>query len=444
MALELDSPCYLDKWDEASLTMSPISDLFTPDQKHAQVEDSESSDASYCSSAPLGTGGSCSLDCSHEGAPWRGQDASAQLMEARLSALESTMQLRCSALEAKVSLLTSAAARDAEAANKRMHLLQEAVDDAVLKLHKSSDVSVAQTADLSECLRQSSITQARLKTDIDTIWLQLNTRFEALTAISLRTAQDCAPFSPRGTAQDSAPSSPRGEQQEQQRMPPQEGPQRLADESQAGTFSPTAPQSQECTHTAQESAPSSPNREQQQQQQLEPAQKGPQSSADESQAGGFLPMTPRPGLEWPQTPQLPSSIRTFQADAARAVAVATATAVPSTVTAVPSTVFSPEAQDSPFARVVPACRQQSVAYEPRKSLQSFAPQAPQINHRRTVTPLRPVVRSASSPMSSPVLALRQATSPQAFRQQQHSMSGPPALCTSPGTSALLSPQLFHR
>merc|ERR1719458_1618181 len=142
--------------------MSPISNLFTPDVEHTQPADSEgsSTEASYCSSAKCGTRGSSSLGSRHEESPWLGQDASTLRLEARLSAIESNLELRCTALEARISLLTSTAANDAESTQKRMHLLQEAVDDAALRLQQSADVSAAQTADLSECWRQSNETQA--------------------------------------------------------------------------------------------------------------------------------------------------------------------------------------------------------------------------------------------------------------------------------------------
>jgi len=216
MAVELGSPCYLDKWDESSLAMSPISNLFTPDvEQHAQQAGSEgsSTEASFCSSDKRATRGSSSLGCSHEEPPWLGQDASTLRLEARLSAIESTLELRCAALEAKMNLLTSTAAQDAETAKERMHLLQQVVDNAALKFRQSCDVSAAQTADLSECLRQSSDTQARLKADMDKIWFQVNTCVEALSAAGLQHVPD------------SAPSSPSGDQQEQRLLPVRKGPQ---------------------------------------------------------------------------------------------------------------------------------------------------------------------------------------------------------------------------
>jgi len=353
--------------------MSPISNLFTPDIEHPQPADSEgsSTEASYCSSAPSGTRGSSGLGCSHEKPPWLGQDASTLRLEARLSAIESTMELRCAALEAKISLLTSTAAHDAEAAQKRMHLLHEAVDDAALKLQQSCDVSVAQTADLSECLRQSSDTQARLTADIDKIWIQLNTCREELLAGGLQRAQE------------SPPSSPSGDEQERQ---------------------------------------------------LVPGQKGPQHTANESPAARFSPLTPR-RLKGPQSPQTPQPTTRDQADAAGAAAAAKAAAAAAPAAA--AAAVSPEAQDSVAPLGGSPIRQQKVVCEPRKSLQCSTPHTPHAYHHRTVTPLRPVVRAANSPMSSPVLALRQ------VRSQQHLMSVPQALSTSHGASVKLDPRGFQ-
>jgi len=374
----LGSPCYLDKWDESSLTMSPFSNLVTPGvEQHAQPADSEGSyaEASYCSSEQRSTSGSSSLGCSYKEPPWLGQDVSTLRLEARLSAIESMLELRYAALEAKISLLTSTTAHDAETAKRRTHLLQEAVDDAVLKFQQSCDVSAAQTADLSECLRQSSDTQARLKADIDNVWFQVNTHLEAFSAGGLQRVPD------------SAPSSPSGDQQGQQPLP---------------------------------------------------AQKSTQYAADESQTRRLSPQVPR-RTQRPQSPQTRQPATLNQADAAGEAAGTAATAASAASTAI----ASPEAQDLFVPAGGPPSRQQNVACEPRKSLQHPTPQVSQACHRRTVTPLRPVVRASTSPAPTPMLALRQLQSPHTAAQQQPLMSGPQVRCTSLGASVMLNPQALQ-
>mmetsp|Transcript_133820 Transcript_133820/g.267016 ORF Transcript_133820/g.267016 Transcript_133820/m.267016 type:complete len:400 (+) Transcript_133820:138-1337(+) len=375
MEVDLGSPCYLDKWDESSLTMSPFSNLVTPGvEQHAQPADSEGSyaEASYCSSEQRSTSGSSSLGCSYKEPPWLGQDVSTLRLEARLSAIESTLELRYAELDAKISLLTSTATQVAETVKKRTHQLQEAVDEVVLKFQQSCNVSAAQTADLSECLRQSSDTQARLKADIDNVWFQVNTHLEAFSAGGLQRVPD------------SAPSSPSGYQQGQQPLPVQKGPQYAADESQTRTLSPQLPR-----------------------------------------------QTQRPELRQTPQPATPD-----QADAA-------GEAAGTAVTAAPAAIVSPEAQDLFVPAGGPPSRQQNVACEPRKSLQHPTPQVSQACHRRTVTPLRPVVRASTSPAPTPMLALRQLQSPHTAAQQQPLMSGPQVRCTSLGASVMLNPRMFQ-